>query len=101
MERLLLARLNDWNRRPIRKPLILMGARQVGKTWLMAEFARKVYPNDFVELNFMADDALRESLDSANLEPQALLALFQLRSGTKIIPGKTLLILEILRLKKY
>ena len=38
--------LVEWNKRPDRKPLILMGARQVGKTWLMEEFARKEYPGN-------------------------------------------------------
>lgn len=94
MERLIFTKLESWNQTSERKPLILMGARQVGKTWLMEEFARKVYPQNFVELNFMADTALRESLEQSALEPQTLLRLFQIRSGKKIIPGKTLLLLD-------
>ncbi len=34
--------IENWNRQKIRKPLILMGARQVGKSWLMEDFARRV-----------------------------------------------------------
>ena len=48
MQRDVLARILEWNGRENRKPLILMGARQVGKTWLMDAFAKEVYPNDTV-----------------------------------------------------
>ena len=53
MERKAYAQIEAWNNRKNRKPLVLMGARQVGKTWLMEEFARKVYADDFVSVNFM------------------------------------------------
>ena len=94
MQRLIFAELEKWNKKSTRKPLILMGARQVGKTWLMNEFARKVYPNDYVEINIMADDAMRASIEQASLDPQNLLGLFQIRSGKRIVPGKTLLLLD-------
>ena len=48
MERSILKDIEKWDVEGRRKPLILMGARQVGKTWLMDEFARKHYPNDTV-----------------------------------------------------
>ena len=44
MERLIAKNIELWNQSKQRKPLILMGARQVGKTWLMEEFAKKLYP---------------------------------------------------------
>lgn len=55
MRRRVLADIESWNAKKVRKPLILMGARQVGKTWLMEEFAKRVYPSDTVAVNFMED----------------------------------------------
>ena len=46
-----------WNSDSLRKPLILMGARQVGKSWLMSDFAKTAYPNDTVAVNFMENAA--------------------------------------------
>ena len=45
MERLILSKLTEWKSSPYRKPLILNGARQVGKTWLLKEFGRACYEN--------------------------------------------------------
>ena len=53
MKRDILASIFDWEKSRYRKPLILMGARQVGKTWLMTEFADQHYPKDTVYVNFM------------------------------------------------
>ena len=43
MERMKMAELVRWKERPGRKPLILKGARQVGKTWLMKEFGKRYF----------------------------------------------------------
>ena len=45
MERLLMEKLVEWKQSQHRKPLILKGARQVGKTWLLREFGKKHYDN--------------------------------------------------------
>ena len=45
MERLILNQLLDWKNSPYRKPLILKGVRQVGKTWVLKEFGRRYYEN--------------------------------------------------------
>ena len=45
MERLILNNLLDWKNSPYRKPLILKGVRQVGKTWILKEFGRRYYEN--------------------------------------------------------
>ena len=45
MERLILERLLEWKNSPYRKPLILKGVRQVGKTWILKEFGRRYYDN--------------------------------------------------------
>ena len=47
MQRKALVQLLDWKKSPRRKPLILKGARQVGKTWLMKEFGRLNYEKTF------------------------------------------------------
>ena len=46
MERTILQQLKAWKIRPDRKPLILNGARQVGKTWILREFARQQYDKE-------------------------------------------------------
>ena len=48
MQRDVFKKIIDWNSSSKRKPLILMGARQVGKTWLMEEFAKQNYPGKHV-----------------------------------------------------
>ena len=45
MERLILKKLVEWKHSPYRKPLILKGVRQVGKTWVLKEFGRRYYEN--------------------------------------------------------
>ena len=45
MERLILKKLLQWKNSPYRKPLILKGVRQVGKTWILKEFGRRYYEN--------------------------------------------------------
>ena len=45
MERFILKKLLDWKNSPYRKPLILKGVRQVGKTWILKEFGRRYYEN--------------------------------------------------------
>ena len=45
MERFILKKLLDWKDSPYRKPLILKGVRQVGKTWILKEFGKRYYEN--------------------------------------------------------
>ena len=45
MERFILKKLLDWKNSPYRKPLILKGVRQAGKTWILKEFGRRYYEN--------------------------------------------------------
>lgn len=45
MERFILKKLLDWKNSPYRKPLILKGVRQVGRTWILKEFGRRCYEN--------------------------------------------------------
>ena len=56
MKRTIIDKMVAWDESAGRKPLILMGARQVGKTWLMEEFARRRYAGDTVAVNFMKNE---------------------------------------------
>ena len=92
MERNAFKKLTAWKNDPNRKPLILKGARQVGKTWLMKEFGRKQYA-DCVYLNFDEEDEL-SSIFETNKNPHRIIELLGLLNGRKIIPGETLIIFD-------
>ncbi|MBR4615150.1 MAG: AAA family ATPase, partial [Kiritimatiellae bacterium] len=83
-----------WNHTRKRKPLLLMGARQVGKTWLMEEFARREYPGESVLVNFMRRRSLCEQLSKGDIDPASLVRLIQTATGKRVVPGRTLLILD-------
>ena len=84
--------LVTWKASPDRKPLVLKGARQVGKTWLMKEFGRTSYES-FVYLNFDEEDELK-SIFEKNKNPQRIVELLSLIAGRKILPEKTPLIFD-------
>lgn len=84
--------INDlikWKNSEDRKPMVLKGARQVGKTWLMREFGKSCYDN-FVYFNFDEEDQLK-SIFEVNKNPQRIIELLSMISGEKILPGKTLI----------
>lgn len=87
-------KLQEWKDSRKRKPLVLMGARQVGKTWLMEEFARREFKEDFVVVNFMRRQSLCRQLESMDIDPKGLVRLLQTATGRRIVPGRTLLILD-------
>lgn len=84
--------LLNWKNDEERKPLVLKGARQVGKTWLMKEFGRQCYKN-FVYFNFDEEDELK-SIFEANKNPQRIIELLSLIRGEKILPRETLVIFD-------
>jgi len=94
MERTALESIIKWNKSPNRKPLILMGARQVGKTWLMNAFAQRAYPDDTVRIDLQRNETLRKSFESSDLAPRDIADLIQVFTGRTITPGKTLLIID-------
>lgn len=94
MQRNLITRIFDWNCSVRRKPLILMGARQVGKTWLMNEFAREAYPGNTVYVNLLKMKALRNSLESGDIDPQTMIEKIEVALEAEVEPGRTLLILD-------
>lgn len=92
MKRNALKALMQWKSSEDRKPMVLKGARQVGKTWLMKEFGRTAY-DSFVYFNFDEEDELK-SIFEVNKNPQRIVELLSLIAGEKILPGKTLIIFD-------
>ena len=92
MKRNALEELKKWQADPERKPMVLRGARQVGKTWLMKEFGQNCYDN-FVYFNFDEEDELK-SIFETNKNPARIIELLSMISGSKIQPGNTLIIFD-------
>ena len=92
MERNATELLVKWKNSVNRKPLVLKGARQVGKTWLMKDFGQRFYTN-FIYCNFDENTDLK-SIFETNKNPHRIIELLSLISGEKIIPGKTLIIFD-------
>jgi len=91
MKRLAEQNLLQWKDSPRRKPLILRGARQVGKTWLIENFLATHFDH-FIKIDFEKNRELHSSFDE-NLDPRRILNLLELATE-KIVPGKTLLFLD-------
>ena len=93
MKRLLTEELKKWKDSAFRKPLLLLGARQVGKTWLMRDFADSCYKNS-VYIRFDRNLRMREIFETSNYEMSSLLLQLQMVAESKIEPGETLIILD-------
>jgi len=92
MYRKLLQELINWKSKNNRKPLILEGARQVGKTWLMKEFGRQCYRN-MVYVNFDEDNQIR-NLFSGSLTVSQIITGLEIFGNQKIVPDDTLIIFD-------
>lgn len=92
MERDCMQKLEDWKKSPRRKPLLLLGARQVGKTWLARAFGQKHYRH-VAYIRFDKEPALRASFER-DFQVNRLLADIQLACGLEVRPGSTLIILD-------
>lgn len=92
MKRLKLADLIAWKNSASRKPLILRGARQVGKTWLLKEFGRTQYAQT-VYLNFEKNNRLK-SLFTDDFDIKRVIVALQAESGLNIKAENTLLIFD-------
>lgn len=86
MRRIAMDKLEAWKLSPHRKPLIIRGVRQVGKTWLMTQFAQKHFEGHYHYLNFDMDPALCE-LFKTSRSPKVILETLAYRSGRPIAPG--------------
>ena len=92
MYRIAMEKLYRWKVSRRRKPLIIQGARQVGKTWLMKEFGRAAY-RDMVYINFDSNSRMAE-LFASDLNTDRLIMGIELYAGKKIDPDSTLLIFD-------
>lgn len=92
MKRNAIEALLKWKNDEERKPMVLKGARQVGKTWLMKEFGKSYYDN-YVYFNFDEEDEL-QSIFETNKNPKRIIELLSLVAGEKILPGTTLVIFD-------
>ncbi|MCL2129525.1 MAG: AAA family ATPase [Treponema sp.] len=92
MKRYALDSLKNWKDSPNRRPLLLYGARQVGKTWLVRNFAASEY-DDLAELNFFTDDSLK-AIFAKDITPAYIIQQLELRFNKKIDPARTLLFFD-------
>lgn len=91
MKRQLETNLKKWKDSPLRMPLLLRGARQVGKTYLIEKFGKEEF-GSFVSINFEAQPEAIACFSTMN--PQEILLKLEKIAKTSIIPGKTLLFLD-------
>ncbi len=92
MKRSIMNTLRAWKNLPKRKPLILMGARQVGKTFVLKKFGEQEYTNT-IYLNFENNPRLCKLFD-ASLDPKMILKALSIEMNAEILAGKTLLFFD-------
>ena len=88
--------LEDWQNSPHRKPLILQGARQVGKTYSILEFGRTHYDN-VAYFNFETNPKLNKTFDE-NISPDYLIPILSHIAGQTIVREKTLIVFDEVQL---
>lgn len=92
MERIDIQKLISWKNSTDRKPLVLNGARQVGKTWLLREFARREYAKE-AYIVCRKNDLVRQ-IFTQDFNVERILRALRAISGVDITPGDTLIILD-------
>lgn len=92
MEREIINKLIKWKESKNRKPLIIHGARQVGKTYIVKEFAKKYYEN-LIYVNFETNKELSSQIDES-IDAKFIINKLELFYGEKITPGKTLIFFD-------
>ncbi len=96
MYRKIISFLEEWKEDKYRKPLILQGARQVGKTWSILEFGRTHYEN-VAYFNFETNPKLSETFEE-NISPDYLIPILSHIAGQTIIREKTLIVFDEVQL---
>lgn len=92
MERQVVKKFKAWKKSSRRKPLVVMGARQVGKTTSLKKFGASEYLN-YVHVNFENNDELK-GLFEKNLDPKRIIKALSIELDANIVPEKTLLIFD-------
>ncbi len=84
--------LNKWKNNPLRKPLILTGARQIGKTYIVNKFAKNHYQN-IINVNFEKNTDVHAFFEG-NIEPKEIIRNLEIYFNIRIIPGSTLIFFD-------
>ena len=92
MKRKITAALIEWKQRKGRKPLLVNGARQIGKTHIINKFGMSFFSN-VVYINLETNPLVKDIFEG-NIEPSSLLTLLESHTGKRIIAGETLLFLD-------
>lgn len=92
MQRLSIEKLINWKNSKNRKPLIIQGARQVGKTWLMNEFGNQEF-EQIIYLNFESSERLR-NIFIVDFNIERIIGAIEIETGQKVDPNTTLLIFD-------
>lgn len=92
MERIILQKLVEWKNSPYRKPLILKGVRQVGKTWILKEFGKRYYENT-AYFNFDENTEYKQFFQTTK-DIKRILQNLMLASGQHIEADKTLIVFD-------
>ena len=90
--RSIIEELKGWKSRPDRKPLVLKGARQTGKTWILEHFGRTEFEH-VASFNFDKDESLYEIFENTKV-PERIIAQLKLHTDSPILPHKTLIIFD-------
>lgn len=97
MQRKLMADLIRWKQNVNKKPLIIKGARQVGKTWIMQEFGKCNYTN-VVYINFDGNSRMT-NLFTQDFDIKRIITGLEIESGSKITANNTLLIFDEIQVR--
>lgn len=92
MKRIIDYYLNEWKNNSDRLPLLLRGARGIGKTYAVRQLAKQF--NNFCEINFEFDKSKIQDIFEKDLDPERIIRDISLRYKTEIVPGKTLLFFD-------
>ena len=92
MYRSAIKKLKEWKDKEDRKPMILMGARQVGKTWIMKEFGKNEYAK-VAYISFYNNDRMNDVFDM-DFDVDRIIMNLNIESGVTITPNDTLIILD-------
>jgi len=92
MERKIVSRLTTWKNNPRRKPLIISGARQVGKTYTALTFGKEFYKNTVYFS--MEDSSEVQAIFERDLKPERIIRELSAHSGQSVLPGDTLIIFD-------
>lgn len=92
MERTLFAKLEQWKNKKRRKPLIIQGARQVGKTWIMKEFGARYY-KDTIYINFDNNETMKKVFD-IDFDIKRIISSIKIEYGKSFEPEETLIIFD-------